>query len=187
MSDSEDVTRLLHRARGGDSGAVHRLLPLVYDELRAIARRQLRGATGGTLSATVVVHEAYLKIGGERGLAARDRGHFFAVAATAMRQVAIDHARERSAKKRGGGAPHTLLDGHDLPVESRAEELLVLDDALTRLASLDERAARVVELRFFAGLDVEETADALDVSTPTVKRDWRRARAFLYHELGGEE
>lgn len=185
MTDRDAVTRLLHAARDGDHDALGRLLPLVYDELRRIARRQLRGASGGTLSATVVVHEAFLKLGGTGGFHVRDRGHFMAVAATAMRQVAIDHARERLAQKRGGGAAHTLLDGHDLPVESRAEELLELDQALTRLAALDTRTARVVELRFFAGLDVDETARALEISTATVKREWRRARAFLYRELGG--
>jgi RNA polymerase sigma factor (TIGR02999 family) len=184
MTEASPVTRLLSALREGDPDALGALVPLVYAELRRIARIQLRAASGATLNTTAVVHEAYLKLGGAQGLDFADRGHFFAVAATAMRQVLLDHARRHLADKRGGGAAHTLLDDLEIPVEDRAAELVELDQALTRLEELDERTARVVELRFYAGLSVEETAQALDVSAPTVKRDWRRARAFLYRELG---
>jgi RNA polymerase sigma factor (TIGR02999 family) len=184
MSESRSVTQLLAELRGGDQEAFDRLVPLVYAELRRIAQSQLRGVRSATLNTTVVVHEAYLKLGGAAGIDYADRGHFFAVAATAMRQVLLDHARRKLAEKRGGGAAHTLLDDVEIAVEDRAAELVELDQALTRLAELDERAARIVELRFFAGLKVEEIAEALEVSAPTVKREWRRARAFLYRELG---
>ena len=185
MSESASVTRLLSALREGDTSAFGRLMPLVYGEMRRIAQGQLRGAVGATLNTTAVVHEAYLKLGGAEGIEYADRGHFFAVAATAMRQILLDHARRHLADKRGGGAAHTLLDDLEIPVEDRAAELVELDQALIRLAELDERTARVVELRFFAGLSVEETAEVLKVSAPTVKREWRRARAFLYRELGG--
>jgi RNA polymerase sigma factor (TIGR02999 family) len=184
MNHSTSVTRLLSALREGDSSAFGRLVPLVYDEMRLIAQGQLRHAVGATLNTTAVVHEAYLKLGGAEGIDYADRGHFFAVAATAMRQILLDHARRHLADKRGGGAVHTLIDSVDIPVEDRAAEVVELDQALTRLADLDPRAARVVEMRFFAGLSVEETAEALALSAPTVKRDWRRARAFLYRELG---
>ena len=184
MSDSATVTRLLTALRRGDESAYERLVPLVYDELRRIAQGQLRGAVGATLNTTAVVHEAYLKLGGARGIEYADRGHFFAVAANAMRQILLDRARRHLADKRGGRAAHTLLDGLEIPVDDRATELVELDLAIARLAELDAVAARVVELRFFAGLDVDETATALGVSAPTVKRAWRRARAFLYRELG---
>lgn len=186
MSDSSSVTHLLSALRDGDEKAFGQLVPLVYEELRRIARSQLRGSAGATLNTTAVVHEAYLKLGGARGIDYQDRGHFFAVAANAMRQVLIDSARRKLADKRGGGAAHTLLDDVDVPFDDRAAELVELDTALDRLAELDERAAKVVELRFFAGLNVEETAISLGVSAPTVKREWRRARAFLNRELGGE-
>jgi len=185
MDDSASITRLLSALREGDEDAFGRLVPLVYEELRRIAQIQLRGAAAATLNTTAVVHEAYLKLGGADGIDYQDRGHFFAVAANAMRQVLLDHARRKLADKRGGGAAHTLLDGVDIAVEDRAAELVELDRALDRLAELDERTARIVELRFFAGLNVDETAASLGISAPTVKRGWRRARAFLNRELGG--
>lgn len=185
MNESPSVTRLLSQLREGDPDAFGQLVPLVYGEMRQIARGQLRGVAGATLNTTAVVHEAYIKLGGAAGIEYADRGHFFAVAATAMRQILLDHARRHLADKRGGGAAHTLLDDLEIAVDDRAAELVELDQALDRLAELDQRAARIVELRFFAGLNVEETAEAMEVSTPTVKREWRRARAFLYRELGG--
>lgn len=185
MDESATVTRLLSALRQGDADAFGRLVPLVYAEMRQIAQGQLRRAQASTLNTTAVVHEAYLKLGGADGIEYADRGHFFAVAATAMRQVLLDHARRHLADKRGGGAAHTLLDDLEIAVDDRAAELVELDQALDHLAELDARTARVVELRFFAGLNVDETAEALGVSPPTVKREWRRARAFLYRELGG--
>ncbi len=185
MSDTQSVTQLLAAIREGDERAMDQLVPLVYLELRQIAQSQLRGIRGATLNTTAVVHEAYLKFGGARHIDYADRGHFFAVAATAMRRVLLDQARRRLADKRGGGAPHTLLENVQIPIAERAEDLIALDQALERLRDLDERSARIVDLRFFAGLSVEETAEAVGVSSATVKREWRRARAFLYRELDG--
>ncbi|GJM44888.1 MAG: extracytoplasmic sigma factor ECF [Gemmatimonadota bacterium] len=183
MPSGNEVTRLLVALQGGDREAFGLLFPLVYDELRRIAHRQLLGSRPSTLQTTAVVHEAYLKLAGGQASAPRDRSHFFAVAAQAMRQILVDHARAHLTQKRGSGAQHVLLDERDLPVEERAAELVDLDAALVRLAVLDERAAKVVELRFFGGLPVEETAEVLDISPRTVKRDWREARAFLFREL----
>jgi RNA polymerase sigma factor (TIGR02999 family) len=181
---SGDVTRLLSAIEQGDSDAAASLFPLVYEELRAIAHRQLgRGGAGGTLNTTAVVHEAYLKLAGHGSLGLRDRQHLFAIAARAMRQVIVDHARAHLAKKRGGGAQRTLLDESVLQVEARAAELLDLERAMQSLAAMDDRLARVVDLRFICGLSVEETAELLGVTSRTVERDWRQARAFLLHEL----
>jgi RNA polymerase sigma factor (TIGR02999 family) len=179
-----EITRLLASLREGDRQALNQLFPLVYAELRTAARRQLRARRAGdTLSTTALVHEAYLKfVGGARHEWA-DRGHFFAVAARAMRRVVVDHARARSAQKRGGPAVALTLDDACLGVGGRADELLALDEALTQLEAINERPARVVELRFFGGLSVDETADALDLSPRTVKREWRFARAFLFDAL----
>jgi RNA polymerase sigma factor (TIGR02999 family) len=163
------------------------LFPLAYEELHALAHRQLgRMRPGETLCTTALVHEAYLKLVEQSGHTFNDRRHFFRGAALAMRHIVVDYARQRSAQKRGGGATWTLLeemDGTAVPVEAQAATLVALDDALTRLSRLDERLVRVVELRFFGGLSVEETAEVLDVSTATVKRDTRAARAFLVHAI----
>jgi RNA polymerase sigma factor (TIGR02999 family) len=185
MPRDPEITRLLASLQDGDAEALNALFPIVYADLRSLARNQLRGGARGTLNTTAVVHEAYLRFAGNEGLAVRDRGHFFALAARAMRQIVIDHARRHLAGKRGGGAAHTLLEDADVAVESRAGELLDLHAALGRLEALDARLGRVVELRFFAGLSVEEAAAAMDVSAITVKRDWRKAKAFLYRELHG--
>ena len=184
------VTLALREARGGDTGALNRAFALVYDEIRAIAHaRRARLGAGGTLDTTAVVHEAYLKLARHGGMAWEDRAHFLAVASTAMRQVLLDQARRRLADKRGGGAEHVRLTVADPPADATAEarEVLALEEALGRLATVDPRLVRVVELRFFGGLTVEETARALDVSEPTVKRDWQRARAFLHRELAGPD
>lgn len=184
MDTQGHVTRLLAAAREGDPEAIGAIFPVVYAELRSMARRQLRGSgPNATLSPTAVVHEAYVKLIGASRVDVRDRSHFFAVAATVMRQILVDRARKHLTHKRGGGSPHTLLDEEFLQVEARASELLDLDAALDRLARVDERLARVVDLRFFAGLSVEETAELLAVAPVTIKRDWRRARAFLLREL----
>jgi RNA polymerase sigma factor (TIGR02999 family) len=181
----EDITHLLIAVREGETGARERLLPRVYEQLRAIARHRL--TPGATLSATELVHEAYLKLFDQTRLSLNDRRHFFSVASMAMRQVVVDHARKRVSAKRGGGMRRLDLDDVDLPVEDRIAEILSIDEALRRLAQLDERLVRVVEMRFFGGLTVEETAEALGVDPRTVKRDWRKARALLYRELIAEE
>jgi len=180
---TDAITELLAAWRAGDPGAAARLMPLVYDELRALARRQIAGRGGETLRTTALVHEAYLKLGRKSRLAVEDRRHFFAVAAKAMRQLVVDRARRRAATKRGGTDRPFSLDEAEIPIVERAADIVALDDALERLADVDESLSRVVELRFFAGLTVEETAGALDCSPRTVKRDWQKARAFLYREL----
>jgi RNA polymerase sigma factor (TIGR02999 family) len=177
------VTRLLAAWRGGDSNAIDRLIPLVYEDLRAMARRQLRARADQTLQPTVLVHEAYLKLAKHSRLHVQDRQHFFAVAARAMRQLVVDHARRQTADKRGGGA-HTLdIDDVAVPVAERSAELVALDRALDRLERFDEPLSRLVELRYFAGLSVNETAEVLGRSARTVKRDWRKARAILLADL----
>jgi RNA polymerase sigma factor (TIGR02999 family) len=181
-----DVTRLLIELREGRREAADALLPLVYEPLRELARRRVAGP-GQTLSATALVHEAYLKLFDQTRLQLNDRRHFFAVAALAMRQIVVDHARRHGALKRGGGFRRLDLEAADLPVEDRASEILSLDQALRRLNEVDGRLARVVELRFFGGLSVEETAEVLEVDPRTVKRDWRKARALLYRSLVGPE
>ena len=175
-----DVTRLLEAVRGGERNALDRLLPIVYEELRAVAGRQLgRERPDHTLHATALVHEAYVKLAGG-GVDAVDRAHFLAIAARAMRQVLVDHARRRMAAKRGGDwAVTTLSDGHN-PVDFRPEEMLALDRALERL---EPRQRQVVEYRFFAGMEEAEIAAVLEVSERTVRRDWVKARAWLYREL----
>lgn len=183
-SSDSPVTVLLHRLRDGDPEALERLLPLVYDDLRALARAQLRGERAGhTLNATALVHEAYLRLNAREQLEPTDRRHFFAIAAQAMRRVLIDYARMRNRRKRGGGEPVASLDEAALLTDEAAAELLSLDEALVRLARANARAAQVVEQRFFAGLTLEETADVLGVSIKTVQRDWTTARAWLRKEI----
>jgi len=186
---SGEVTHLLALASRGDRDAVDRLVPILYDELRRIAHVRMRGErTGHTLETTALVHEAYLELAGLNQMEWRDRAHFLALAARAMRRVLIDHAVARNAQKRDGRLRAIPLDeAIDLAVVAgqRADELLALDDALERLAAVSERQARVVECRFFAGMSVEETAEALGTSPATVKRDWTVARAWLHRELEG--
>lgn len=180
------VTRLLRGWGAGDPEAPELLMPLVYDRLRGLARRQLsRERNGHTLSPTALVHEAYLRLAGLRRIRWQDRGHFLALAATTMRRVLVSRARRRLAEKRGGGGVAVPLE--DLPALSveRSEELLALDDALGALAALDARQVRVVELRYFGGLTIQETAAVLSVSPATVKLDWTLARAWLHRELAG--
>lgn len=177
------ITELLAAWRAGDPGAVDALFPLVYRELRGIARRQLGPAAGqSTLGPTALVHEAYLKLVDHTQANVQDRHHFFAVAARAMRQILVDYVRRRRARKRGGGNVSPLeTDG--VPVDAQVFELLAIDRALTRLETMDPRLGQLVELRVFGGLSVIEAADAMGISERTVKRDWQKARAFLFHEL----
>jgi len=188
--DSHSITALLSRAREGDAAAVGELFSAVYDQLKQLARAQRRHRHEETLNTTALVHETFLKLAGREHLGVRDRGHFMAVAAMAMRQILLDHARARLAAKRGGGMRtisfddiETALDGQSDFGEIDAEALLALDDSIARLAQRSERQSRVVECRFFAGLSIEETAQAIGTSPATVKRDWAMAQAWLYRDL----
>ena len=183
---AHEITRLLHSVRDGDRRALDELLPLVYGQLHGLASRTLAG--GGrseVLDTTALVHEAYLKLHDSDRLTLEDRRHFFSVAAMAMRQIAVDHARQRRAARHGGQQIRVDLDRTQIPVQDGSETILALDQALTRLKELNDRSAQVVELRFFGGLSVEETAETLGLDPRTVKRDWRKARAILYAALGG--
>jgi len=187
VTTPSDITTLLAAIGDGDRNALDKLFSLVYDELRQIASRQLRrAATPQTMSTTVVVHEAYLKLLGSSVVNPVDRSHFFNLAARAMRQILVDHARKHLAAKRGGGERPRVLDDERVSVDQNATVILGLDTALDKLRRLDERLARVVDFRFYAGLSVDDTAELLGVTDRTVKRDWRKARAFLYHELYDE-
>lgn len=179
------VTLLLRELREGKRDAFDRLVPLVYEELRRLARGQLRRSPPNhTLDTTALVHEAYLKMAGQQGLALEDRQHFLAVTAHAMRQVLVDFARSRLAAKRGGGEKRVTLDEDSASLVTEAERVIDVDRALEKLRARNERLARVVECRYFAGLSEEETAEALGVSLRTAQRDWMRARAWLREALG---
>jgi RNA polymerase sigma factor (TIGR02999 family) len=180
-----DVTRILSELKDGDESATQRLMPLVYEELRALAGSFfLAQQVGHTLQPTALVHEAYLRMVGAPDAKWTDRKHFFRVAARAMRQLLIDHARRRRAARRGGDTPTVTLDSSFADQQSSDIDLVALDEVLTKLTLLDERQGRIVELRFLAGLTVEETADVLDLSPRTVELDSRLARAWLRRELG---
>ncbi len=179
-----DITQLLRAYDEGDRSAFDRMVPLVYDELRRLARRHIRrGPRGQTLNTTGLVHEAYLKLAGSPSLHLRDRGHLMAVTACAMRQIMVSRARARLADKRGGGVAAVELEEEKVGFEPAAEWLIDLDRALSGLRSHDERLTRVFECRYFAGLSEEETAEALDISLRTVQRSWMRARAWLRDAL----
>jgi RNA polymerase sigma factor (TIGR02999 family) len=178
-----EITRLLISWRDGSNESVNELFSLVYRELRVLARRQLRRGGGQTLDTTELVHEGYLKLVDQSRVSVQDRAHFFAVASRVMRHILVDHARRRSSLKRGGGETPLPLAEANVAAVSRPDELLAIDQALGRLESLDPRMVRLVEMRFFAGLSVEETAGALEISPRTVKREWVKARAFLHNEL----
>jgi len=179
------VTQLLQRASIGDDQAVADLFPLVYDDLRRVAAKRLRGEQHNqSLEATGLVHEAFIRlVPGAVHHRPQNRAHFFAVAARAMRQVLVDHARVRAAAKRGGDAARVTLTDSVIAGDNRSVDVLAVDEALRRLAALSERQAKVVELRYFAGASEREIADVLGISTPTVKRDWQVARAWLRKEL----
>lgn len=188
MTTPGDVTELLLHleAEGAHDGAevVDRLFSRIYEELRRMASARLRAERAGhTLSATALVHEAYMKLVRQERVDWKNRAHFFAVAARAMRRILMDHAIARSAQKRGGGAAVVTLGTDAAPQDSDIDHLLAIDEALTRLAELQPRAERVVELRFFGGLGMEEIAEVLDISLASANRDWRTARAFLTVQL----
>lgn len=181
-----EVTELLRRWSGGDVGARESLVPLVYDELRRLARYYLASQRSDhTLQSTAIVHEAYLRLAGRNNVHWENRSHFFAVAAQLMRRILVDHARKRNAAKRGGASRTLLVDEAVEPSSQRELDLVALDDALKALATLDERQSRIVELRFFGGLSIEDTARMLEISPATVKREWSTARAWLYEEISG--
>ena len=180
----QDVTQLLRRWQQGDQEATEALLPLIYGELRKIARRHLRGERDGhTLEATALVHEVYLRLSGGEELHWNDRVHFYAVAAQMMRRVLVDHARSRDAVKRGGSVIKVSLDEARDPAVESGPDVVALDDALKSLEVLDPRKSRIVELRFFSGLSIDETAEVLDISPATVSREWTTARAWLYRQM----
>jgi RNA polymerase sigma-70 factor (ECF subfamily) len=183
-SSSQQVSQLLQRWSDGDSGAFDQLMPLVYGELRRMARRYMgQQPSGHTLQTTALIHEAYLRLVGQEEKRWENRAHFFGVAAQAMRHILVDYARARSTAKRGGEARAVSLEETAIVSDERAAELVALDDALEGLARLSPRQSRVVELRYFGGLSVTETAEVLKVSPDTVTRDWNQAKAWLYRAL----
>jgi RNA polymerase sigma factor (TIGR02999 family) len=182
----ERISQLLADWANRDSAAREQLVPMVYEELRRLAHHHMRGERAGhTLQTTALVNEVYLRLAGIDGLRWRDRAHFFAMAATLMRRVLVDYARQRGREKRGAGLSVVSLDENAVAAQP-AVDIVALDDALAQLASVDPQQSRVVELRFFAGLSVEETAEALGISPATVKRDWATAKLWLYNELRAE-
>jgi RNA polymerase sigma factor (TIGR02999 family) len=185
LGDSGEVTRLLGEIGRGEKQAVNDLLPLVYDELHRLARSYFRRERGEhTLQPTALVHEAYIRLVDQRA-PLESRGHFMAVAATQMRRVLLDYARKHRAARRGGDDQKVLLEDTMVVCEQRPLDMILLDVALGKLAALDAKQAQLVELRFFAGLSVEETAEVMGVSPATVKRSWSSARAFLHREITG--
>ncbi len=183
-----EVTEILHRMAGGDAEGLDRLMPLVYSELRQLAARQLRNERPDhTLSPTSLVHEAFLRLTGHGPVSFEGRSHFFRVAAQSMRRILVDHARRRTAQKRGRQHLVTLDAALEQSLATSSQDILGVDEALERLAMLDARQARVVELRYFVGLSIEETAAVIGASVATVKRDWMVARAWLQRELSPGE
>jgi RNA polymerase sigma-70 factor, ECF subfamily len=181
------VTEMLARARAGDSSALANVFPLIYDELRRLARLQLRREPDGhTLSPTALVHEAYMRLIDYSRIEWTGRAHFLAVAATAMRRILVDHARGHRSVKRGGMLRRVSIDSVELGTEDRAELLIAIDDALGRLKEVDARQAQVVECRFFGGMTEEETAEALGIGLRTAKRDWAKAKSWLHKEIAAE-
>src|SRR6202789_2545635 len=180
-----EVSGLLRAWGGGDRGALDRLTPIVYEELRRLARRYMRGERPGhSLQTSALVNEAYMRLVDYKGMKWQNRAHFFAVSAQLMRRILVEHARRHNLK-RGGGLQHVSLDEAAVVSGERPADLVALDDAMNALARLDTRKAQVVEMRFFGGLSVEETAEVLKVSSVTVKRDWSTAKLWLYRELTG--
>jgi RNA polymerase sigma-70 factor (ECF subfamily) len=179
----DEVCGLLRAWSDGDASALERLTPIVYAELHRLARRYMRGERAGhSLQTTALVNEAYMRLVGYDRMQWQNRGHFLAVSAQLMRRILVEHARRHNVK-RGGGVPHVSIDEAALVGGSRAADLVALDDAMNALSQIDPRKAQVVEMRFFGGLDVNETADVLKVSPATVMRDWSTAKAWLYREL----
>jgi RNA polymerase sigma factor (TIGR02999 family) len=183
-SSPEEVTQLLDAWSEGDPAALDRLMPLVYAELRRMARRHMGPERPGhTLQTTALVHEAYLRLVNQERVRWKDRAHFFAIAAQVMRRILVDHARKRRNPKRGGNATRLSLEQGATVSRERAAEVVALDDALNSLAAVDDRKSRVVELRFFGGMSIEETAQVLGVSPGTVMREWTLAKAWLQREV----
>lgn len=191
LKSNSPVTELLARWRSGDQNALDALMPLVYSELRQLAQHYLRRERGDhTLQSTALVHEAYMRLAGQSAPQWQNRAHFFGIAAHLMRQILVEHARSRGAAKRGGGATKMTLDeslGMSMAVAQQNEiDVIVLDKALQDLTDLDEQQARIVELRFFGGLTIEDTSEVLGISPATVKREWVTARAWLFRAMTGE-
>ncbi len=182
----EDISGLLVAWCKGDETALNDVMPIVYDDLRGIARRQLRNSRGRVLpSSGTLAHEAYLKLVQARGIRCQNRTHFFALCSQMIRRILVDHARKQRYAKRGGGQVQVPLDETLLGTRARGVDVESLDEALTALAKLDPRKSRMVELRFFGGLSIEETAELLEISEETVTRDWRLAKTWLFRELAG--
>ena len=185
--DTPDLTELLSDWQQGDQQALAKLTPLVYDELRRIAHRYVqRERNGHTLETTALVNEAYLRLAGQKNIGWQNRSHFFAFTAQVMRHILIDHARRRRYAKHGGDTAQVSLAEAELMSRERASELVALDEALNELGKLDPRKSRVVELRYFGGLGLAETAEVLEVSVMTVRRDWRAAKAWLFRRMKNE-
>lgn len=183
-NQKKEVTRLLLQVRNGDREAYKQLFPIVYDNLRRIARNQLNQESNNhTLNKTALVHESYIKLIEYTDIDWQNRGHFYAIAAKAMRRILTDYARKKTAAKRGGGAAHLTLDEHTSDFNAQALELVGVDEALTELEKLNERLSKIVELHFYAGLSMEETGKVLGMSRSTVNRDWVKARTWLYGKL----
>ncbi len=191
MSDVADFTELLHEWSQGDASALERLIPLVFEDLRSMARRHLaRESSDHTLQPTALVNELYLRLVGQTRVQWQNRQQFFAVSATLMRRILVDHAKGKHAEKRGGGlmkVPLDDVDGAKLIAEAYGTDLVAVDEALDKLRELNERQAQVVDLRFFMGLSFEEVAEVLEVSVTTVKRDWQMARRFLWREINRDK
>jgi RNA polymerase sigma factor (TIGR02999 family) len=186
-SSPQQISQLLVAWSNGDQAAIDQLMPLVYKELRRMAKRYMAGQPQGhTLQTTALIHEAYLRLVGQEGKRWQNRAHFFGVAAQAMRHILVDYARGRHTVKRGGEARAVSLDEAALVTKGQASEMVALDDALSRLAELAPRQSRVVELRYFGGMSVGEAAEVLKVSPETIMRDWRMAKAWLLRELRQE-
>ena len=184
QTSTHEVTQLLIDWSNGDKAALDKLMPLIHDELRRLAHQYMSRERGDhTLQTTALVNEAYLRLVNRKDAQWQNRTHFFAIAATLMRNILVDHARSHAYAKRGGGAHKTELDEAMVASQQRAAEVIALDDVLKRLAELDPQQSRVVELRFFGGLTIEETAEVLELSPATIKREWSTAKAWLYHEL----
>jgi RNA polymerase sigma-70 factor, ECF subfamily len=186
VAAASEVTKLLFAWSGGDQRALEKLAPIVYDELRRMANRYMRRERPGhSLQSTALVHEAYIRLVDYQRMDWHGRAHFFSVAAQAMRRILVEHVRRKN-QKRGGGVQRVSLEDAVEVGGDRQRNLVALDEAMNALARVDARKSKVVELRFFGGLSIEETAEVLEVSPITVKREWRAARAWLYHELAGE-
>ncbi len=184
MSSTHEVTELLTAWSGGDKAALDKLMPLIHQELRRLAHRYMsRERPGHTMQTTALVNEAYIRLVNREGVHWQNRAHFFAIASQLMRHILVDHARSHAYAKRGGGAQTISLDEAMVVSQERAAEVVALDDALKELAQIDPQQSRIVELRFFGGLTIEEAAVVLGLSPATIKREWSTAKAWLYHEL----